>query len=112
MDAERGLSLRSELCRWLPGSGGDESCPSDRGRTATPGADRSTTGHDRRADRRVTDPQFGSDLFERHTLLVQPRSFLTPRLIQTAAPHCDTRLSSEPVHSRAVYPEPPHQLID
>lgn len=94
------------------GSGGDESCPSGRGRTATAGADCSTTRHDRRTHRLVADPEFGSDLFERHALLVQPRNFSTPRLIQTATTHRDTCLCSDPMHSRAMYAEPPHQLTD
>src|SRR5699024_5975366 len=79
---------------------------SDPGGTATARADRSPTGHDRRAHRLMADPQFSCDLFERHALLVQSRGLPAPGLIQTAAAHRDAHLRSEPVHRRAMYPEP------
>lgn len=68
--------------------------------------------HDRSTHRLIANPQLGRDLFQRHALLVQPCGFSSPRLIQTATADRGTLLSSEPVHSRAVYSEPPYQLID
>lgn len=60
----------------------------------------------------MADTQFGRDLFERPAVLVQSRSVSTPRVVQTTTTRRDTRLSSESMHSRAMHPKPPRQLID
>lgn len=81
-------------------------------RTTATWANHPVKSDDRRAHRLVTDPHFSSDLFERHALPVQPRSFTTPKLVQATTAHLDTCLSGEAMNGGAVYPEPPHQLTD